>query len=402
MKTRVLFVDDDLLVLDGLRRALRPMREEWEMSFVDSGPLALQMLAQAEFDVVVADMRMPGMNGAELLAEILKRHPKTVRLILSGHADRELVLKCVGSTHQYLSKPCDPEELKAVIRRAGNLEESFRDQNIRRLVTRMDTLPSIPALYTEIVDKLRNPDTDVEDIGETVSRDVAMTAKILKLVNSAFFGLGREISSPVEAVAYLGMDTIKALVLSIHAFSQFSSAKPGGFSIQELWSHSQNTAAVAKKIAKMECADLKLANEAFVAGLLHDLGKLVLASNFCSEYDALITSCASAGPARLAAEERTFGANHAEVGGYLLGLWGLPVPVVEAITLHHEPSKSSHLQFSPLSAVHVADALVNASESSGSSPDELLDSSYLAKLGIQGRLETWRGVLNPQFHPDAV
>src|SRR6185369_2652759 len=146
MRKRILFVDDEPLVLEGLQRMLRPMRAEWEMAFVDKGAKALELMAQTPFDVVISDMRMPGMNGAELLAEVLKRFPKTVRLILSGHADRDLVLKCVGSTHQYLSKPCQPDELKAVITRAGDLDQSLRDQSLRQLVSRMDRLPSMPSL----------------------------------------------------------------------------------------------------------------------------------------------------------------------------------------------------------------------------------------------------------------
>jgi response regulator RpfG family c-di-GMP phosphodiesterase len=288
MKTRILFVDDETLVLEGLQRMLRSMRAEWDMVFVGSGAKALELMAQNPFDVVISDMRMPGMNGAEFLAEVLKRFPKTVRLILSGHADRDLVLKCVGTTHQYLSKPCQPDELKAAVMRASNLELSLRDQSLRQLVSRLDRLPSIPALYVQIVEKLQDPDIGVDEIGSIVAKDLAMTAKILKLVNSAFFGLGHQISSPGEAVSYLGMETIKSLVLSVHAFSQFSSAKLGQFSIDALWIHSQQTAGLAKEIARMEDSEHKLLDDCFVAGLLHDTGKLVLASNFPSQYDQVL------------------------------------------------------------------------------------------------------------------
>src|SRR5579862_2782921 len=287
-KKRILFVEDESLVLQGLQRMLRPMRAEWEMVFVESGDKALELMEQALFDVVVSDMRMPGMNGAELLAEVLKRFPKTVRLVLSGHADRDLVLKCSGSTHQYLSKPCEPEELKSAITRAGDLEQSLRDQNLRQLISRMDRLPSMPSLYVEIVEKLQDPQIGLEEIGGIVAKDLAMTAKILKLVNSAFFGLGRQISSPVEAVSYLGVDTIKSLVLSIHAFSQFADSKFKDFSIDALWVHSQQTAGLAKEIIRLEQGEPKVMDESFVAGLLHDTGKLVLASNFPAEYDQVL------------------------------------------------------------------------------------------------------------------
>jgi HD-like signal output (HDOD) protein/CheY-like chemotaxis protein len=391
MKKRILFVDDESLVLEGLQRMLRSMRADWEMVFVQSGSKALELMAQDPFDVVISDMRMPGMNGAELLAEVLKRFPKTVRLVLSGHADRDLVMKCVGSTHQYLSKPCQPEELKAAIARAGDLDQALRDEGLRHLISRMDRLPSMPSLYVEIVDKLQDPEIGVDDIGAIVAKDMAMTAKILKLVNSAFFGLGRQISSPAEAVTYLGMDTIKSLVLSIHAFSQFATVKVGTFSIDTLWVHSQNTAGLAKEIARMEEADQKLMDEAFVAGLLHDTGKLVLASNFPEQYDQVLQAEPAGTLALLTAEENTFGANHAEVGGYLLGLWGLPVPVVEAIALHHQPGLCPHPSFSPLTTVHVADALIGCQPAQAKvSVPEGLDLNYLAMLGLDSRLEHWR------------
>ena len=403
MKKRILFVDDEVLVLEGLQRMLRPMRADWEMVFVDNGDKALELMAQAPFDVVISDMRMPGMNGAELLAEVLKRFPKTVRLVLSGHADRDLVLKCVGSTHQYLSKPCRPEELKAAVTRAGNLELSLRDQSLRQLISRLDRLPSIPSLYVEIVEKLQDPEVGVEEIGEIVGRDMAMTAKILKLVNSAFFGLGRQISCPAEAVSYLGMETIKSLVLSIHAFSQFASVRLGRFSIDTLWIHSQQTAGLAKEIARMENADRKLLDECFVAGLLHDTGKLVLASNFPAEYNQVLELTQDERQGLLTAEEHAFGANHAEVGGYLLGLWGLPVPVVEAIALHHQPSMCPHLEFSPLTAVHAADALINVHrEHSEETLAAELDLKYLGILGLDDRVEHWRAAAEANLHPEPM
>ena len=218
-KKRIIFVDDEPLVLQGLQRMLRSMRDEWEMEFMDGGAKALERMAQAHFDVVVSDMLMPGMNGAALLAEVMQRHPHTVRIILSGHADKDLILKCVGSTHQYLSKPCDADVLKATVRRASAVDSGLKDETLRKLVGSMDRLPSIPTLYTEIVEALRDPEVSVETIGEIVGKDPGMTAKILKLVNSAFFGLRRQVASPAEAANYLGLDTIRSLVLSINAFS---------------------------------------------------------------------------------------------------------------------------------------------------------------------------------------
>jgi len=113
-KKRVLFVDDEPRILDGRRRMLRSMRHEWKMSFAETGQEALAILANQPFDVVVVDMRMPGMDGVQLLSEVRKRH-QIIRIVLSGTADREAILRAVGLAHQYLSKPCDAETLKSVL-----------------------------------------------------------------------------------------------------------------------------------------------------------------------------------------------------------------------------------------------------------------------------------------------
>lgn len=396
MKKRILFVDDEPMVLQGLQRMLRPMREEWEMVFVESGRAALDLMSQSSFDVLVSDMRMPQMNGAELLAEVFKRYPQTVRLILSGHADRDLILKCVGSTHQYLAKPCRPDDLKAAIARATELTQSLKDKGLRQLVSCMQRVPSMPRLYVQIVEVLKDPEVGLDAIGDIISKDPPLTAKILKLVNSSFLGLAREIASPTEAVSQLGPETLKSLVLAVHAFSQFEGTPLGGFSLEALWRHSQNTARLSQAIARMEDAEQKIVDEAFVGGLLHDIGKLVLAANFAADYARILEIGRQGTVPLVAAEENTFGANHADIGGYLLGLWGLPVPVVEAIALHHSPSHCTHKGFCPLTAVHAADALVHFEQS----PDKvfipgLLDSAYLNHLGLEDRIETWRSKRDP-------
>jgi HD-like signal output (HDOD) protein len=393
MKKRILFVDDEPMVLQGLQRMLRSMRAEWEMEFVESAEAALQLLDQKPFDVIISDMRMPRMNGAELLAEVMKRYPATVRLILSGYADKDLILKCVGSTHQYLAKPCDAESLKATVARASNLEDSLRNERLKTLVCQMDRLPSIPSLYMQVVEKASRFNTSVEEIGAIIGLDIGMTAQVLKLTNSAFFGLSRQFSNAAEAVAYLGLDTIKSLVLSIHAFSQFDKAETGALKIEALWSHSLQVAGLAKRISKLEGQEPKAIEEAFTAGMLHDIGKLVLAVNLPNEYTEA-THLAQSGLELPLAEHKVFGANHADVGGYLIGLWGLPVPVVEAVALHHSPSRATPPIFSPLTSVHAANVLEwERPHPANGAPPPHLDDNYLRLLGVSSRLEAWRGVL---------
>jgi HD-like signal output (HDOD) protein len=397
VRKSILFVDDEPLVLQGLRRMLHDLRKDWDMHFAENGEQALALMSRTTVDVVVSDMRMPGMNGAQLLNHVMVRFPKTVRIILSGHADKDLILKCVGSTHQYLSKPCEPQALRATVARATLLESSLENEQLRRLVGRMDRLPSIPALYVRIVDRLQSSDVALDEIGEIVARDPGMTAKLLKLVNSAFFGLRREISSPTEAVVYLGLDTVKSLVLSIDAFSQFESASLSGVPIDRFWGHSLNVATAARQIAILEDAGQKVAEESFAAGLLHDTGKLILAFNFPERYGLSIKQAMETKQSLSAIEQEQLGADHAAVGGYLLGLWGLPVPVVEAIALHHRPASVPSGPFSPLLAVHVADALTNSTHPADglagvADPDE----TCLAEAGVQPRLDLWRREVSGQ------
>ncbi|MDB6036958.1 MAG: hypothetical protein JWM99_799, partial [Verrucomicrobiales bacterium] len=310
IKRRIIFVDDEPFVLQGLQRTLRGMRDEWEMEFVDSGFKALAAMKERRFDIIVSDMRMPEMNGAQLLNEVMKHHPRTIRLILSGNADKDLILQCVGATHQFLAKPCDLEALKLTIRRVSNLESSLQNDAIRTIVARLTRVPSIPSLYLEIVEKLQSADVMLEEIGTLISRDMGMTANILKLVNSAFFGMPRRISDTTEAAKFLGLETIKTLILSIEAFSQFENSELGGLSLKGIWDHSLRTAAFARSIA-ISSADRKLADEAFVAGLLHDIGKIVLAANQSKTYPTVLNMVKSQQIQLWEAERLVFCVDHA-------------------------------------------------------------------------------------------
>jgi HD-like signal output (HDOD) protein len=391
MKTRVLFVDDETLVLQGLQRMLRPLRHEWDMEFVESGSLALNRLATTSFDVVVSDMRMPVMDGAQLLNEVMRRHPRTVRIILSGHADQDLVLKAVGSTHQYLNKPCDPDLLRTTVQRAALLGDSLPNEKVKSLVAQMDSLPTLPAVYREVLAELRSPDTTLARVGEIFGRDVGLTAQVLKLVNSAFFGLRRSVSGPVDAVTFLGLDTIKALVLAMHTFSQFANSELAGLSFGALQRHSLLVAGFARALARQEFTGAKAADEAFVAGLLHDAGKLLLAANFKSHYLRVATVAGEGGLAPHAVELGVFGCTHAEVGGYLLGLWGLPANVVDAITWHHRPEDSGATQLNTAMLLHVADYLAHELEPAGGRVARpALHAEVLGRLGLEGRVEAWR------------
>lgn len=388
----ILFVDDEPRLLDGLKRMLHPMRQEWNMTFMSSGEEALRTMEQAPFDVVVSDMRMPGMDGAQLLNEVQRRYPRSVRIVLSGQSDQEMIFQSIGATHQFLSKPCQTEQLKKTIQRACALRDLLASESLRSLVTGMQTIPSLPTLYMEINREAESETSSMKTIGTIIAQDMGMTAKILQLVNSAFFGLSRTLSSPEEAVSILGLERVQALILTVHVFSQFSTAMGGSaFQIDRLWGESMGTGTLARAIALAEKLPPLDVEQAYTAGLLHDVGMLVLASNMAQRYNSVLEAVAKEGLPQSEIEQRELGATHAEVGAYLLGLWGLGDPIVEAVAFHHRPSECVGEIFSPLTAVHVANALHQESsqQATGGSPSQI-DAVYLEKLHMTHRLPHWR------------
>ena len=388
---RLLFVDDETRILQGLQRQLRVMKDEWQMDFVDSGPKALAFLAANPVDVLVTDMLMPGMDGAQLLTEVMNRHPHTVRLVLSGHADREAVLRLVGPAHQYLSKPCNPEELRAAISRTFQLRGLLASEQLKQLASRIPCLPSLPSSHAQLTQELQKPDPSVEVVAEIISRDIGITTKILQLVNSAFFGLPQPATNIMDAVVYLGLANMRALVLSTQLFSQFDSRMIKAFSIDGIARHCWMTGVLARRLADFEQHNPKISDQCFLSGLLHDIGYLILAGALPEQYARVLQTAKETGRPVWEVERAELGASHAEVGAYLLGLWGLPAPVIEAIAYHHRPADAAHRAFSPVIAVHVADAFAHGLMPT--QPEQAgieIDKEFLAGIGLDGRIESWR------------
>jgi HD-like signal output (HDOD) protein len=397
-KRRILFVDDEPMVLKGLQRTLRKRRDEWEMTFASSSREALDILGAEPYDVIVSDLRMPEMDGVQLLAEVKSRHPEVVRIILSGQVEQEATFKSVQIAHQSLSKPCDADILKHTLNKLFGLRNVLEDESIKRIVSQTETLPSLPAVYTEVIGELQSTDPSVQKVGDIISNDLAMAAKILQVVNSAFFGLVRKISNPKEAVMLLGTETIKALVLSVKIFSEFNQNKFAWFNFDDLFNHSMSVSMFAQTITKEEHLDQSLVNHSLMAGMFHDLGKLILVTNFQEPYQKLLTEARQTGQNLWDLENNLFGTSHAEIGAYLMGLWGLEYPVIEAIAYHHCPGKSLSNSTGLLTAVHFGDAF-DRLRNDGNDQDSAngwrqLDRGYLDNLGVAGRINNWQSVCN--------
>ena len=387
MSKRILFVDDEPMILQGIQRSLRAMRGEWHAEFASCGAEALEIMSREPFDVVVTDMRMPGMDGAQLLDQVKVKFPRTVRMILSGQSDRESILRSVGPTHQYLSKPCDVEELKRKLLHAFALRDLLADPRLKEIISRLETLPSLPAIYVAITQALEAPGASISEIGSIIAQDIGMSTKLLQLVNSAFFGLASPVSSVKQAAAMIGMDNIRALALSVNVFSRFEGN--AGEDTAFLWEHSIGTAGLARAIARSQKCGRTEVDETFTAGVLHDVGRLILASTCAADYKQALRK-AREGMPLLDAEQEVFGCTHAGVGAYLLGLWGLPDAMVATAAWHHQPSVAGSQAFCPLLAVHVANYHDHAMHSYASpSAKPALDEALFERLSLRDRLPIW-------------
>ncbi len=363
------------------------------MVFAGSGVEALDIMREDSFDVIVSDMRMPGMDGAKLLTWVMEQYPWTVRIVLSGQSDREMALKAARPTHQFLSKPCDPDLLKATVARACALREVVTNDAVRRVVAKIDTLPALPDLYFAVINEIQSDTSSAVSVGRIIAKDVGMTADVLKMVNSSFFGFARHISNPEEAVTLLGLDVIKGLILSAHLVKVYDKSAIRGFSLEALWRHCLSVGGLAKKLAAEVVRDRKTVDAAFIAGLLHDVGKLVIGANLSAEYNALLDTVRAENRLVWEVERDALGTSHAEVGAYLLGLWGLPDVMVEALVFHHQPSASLSGRFNPLTAVHAADCLERELfKTNAHYATPQLDMDYLATLGLTDRLPCWRSI----------
>ncbi len=390
MKKGILFVDDEPRVLDGLKRLLRGLRNDWDVFFATNGREALEQLEKKRVDVIVSDMLMPEMDGACLLGEVMRRYPHTVRIILSGQAERQSVLSSVRHAHQFLLKPCDMETLKKTIVRAGALSNLLANERLKNILARIDSVPTLSSQYTRLIDELGSPDASIKDIGQIVSQDMGMTAKVLQLVNSAFFGLTQNVSSPMQAVSILGLNTIRALALSVKVFSMVDEKDLVRYGLAEATGHCLRTGFLSKEIALLEKQDASIVDEAFLSGVLHDCGKLMLVANLGEDYQAVIEYRKEHHVSTWEAEKTVFGATHAEVGAYLLGIWGLPESIVKAVLYHHEPQAFQGNIFCPLTAVHVADYLLRERDSGRN--DEVVPSlseDYLFRINKFDRLSAW-------------
>jgi HD-like signal output (HDOD) protein/ActR/RegA family two-component response regulator len=378
MKKKILFVTDQPKALRGLGRVLAPLRSQWQMDFVQTDSEALTKLAGCSYDAVATDVA--GAQGQRLLERVGKLYPGVVRILLTGHSDSDRVLESLGAAHFILSKPFEAQKLKIILERAFSMRALLADQALIKLISRIDSLPSVPSLYHEVVLEAQSPNGSLAKVADIISKDVSMSAKLLQVVNSALFGFPGQVSSILRAVSLLGIENIKALILSLKIFTCCLPKNIPGYSLSGLWAHSLAVALSARTIATQEGLAQSKIDEAFLAGMLHDVGKIVLIDKLPNECLKISELAKTSGCDLHVAENEILGVTHAQLGAYLMTIWGLSQSTVEAIAYHHCPGRSSEQTFGPLTAVHLADALEHSG--AGGKEDKGLDVEYLKNIGI--------------------
>ena len=387
---KILFVDDETSILEGLKRMLRPMRGEWEMAFAPGGEAAMSFLEAAPFDVIVTDMRMPGMDGAALLELVREKYPSMLRIILSGYTELQASLRAVPVAHQFLLKPCDPEMLRAGIARATSLGEALDSKMLTSLVGALRDLPSLPRIFSELKEALAQPNVSIEKISQIVEQDVAVSAKLLQLVNSAFFGLARDVTDVKTAVSCLGITVLHDLVLTLEVFRSFT---PSEFVSEDFFEQFHRHSHLAARIAAGIAQKTKMSPGVVLAALMHDVGKLVIAERTPAHLARALAQAENEGKPLYEIEERLTHISHAEVGAYLLSLWGLPYAVVEAVAHHHHPRRVPTKGVDMVLVVYLANQLaheVEALETRSAPPS--LDLELLQEAGVADRLAEWRKI----------
>jgi HD-like signal output (HDOD) protein len=391
IRKRLLFVESDHATLHELGRVLEPMRPEWDMVFTMNTSGALELMDESPFDAVIAGLSLSGMSGTALLNQVARKHPKALRFIRCTPQERRQLKDFTGTPPQHFSTELDAEGAANVVKRAFRIDDWMGNEAIRSLLARLHKLPALPAVYTQVMNELQSPNASLESVARLIAKDPVMTAKMLQLVNSAYFALPREIVDPVEAVLHLGAERTKSLILLAKIFSQFDKTQCEGFDPEALWRHLMAVGSYARIVCLTESKETKMADLAFTAGLLHDIGKLLLAANLPTDYSQVLGQAQRRHLPVREVEFEAFGTTHAELAACLLGTWGLPLAILEAVAWHNRPIFSEDRAFSAVTAVHVANAIDH--EKTADAADILvsqIDAGYVQRLRLEGRRNRWR------------
>jgi putative nucleotidyltransferase with HDIG domain len=392
MKKRILFVSEDQALYQEFQAQCPDPETAWTVQHVRTEEEAMALCQQQTIAAVVADVNLNGKSGNDLLDAFMRRQPKALRLVISDLADVQSTIKCIGHAHHHLLKPCSAKTLLHALDQAFAQEAWLPSEPVQGFIAQMRQVPSPLKSYQQMVQEMKSPTCSLEKIGTLIAQDPAVAAKVLQLANSTLFGRELNVVNPAEAIAYIGLETTKAVVLLAHTFSSFDNLRLARFSVEDLWRHSVEVGRTARRVVVLEKGGEDIAEQAFAAGLLHDIGKLLFAANHPGVFTKVLRLAREQQCNLWEAEAQVMpGVGHAELGATVLGIWGLPKSIIEAVALHHTPWRQRRHTFSPVTAVHVANILDHEKH-----PDpniimpSQINTSYLKEMGLASRVEAWR------------
>ncbi len=351
---RVLFVDDNEVVIDTYRKVFSRKAEEWQCFYAMDVLDAIDILAFAQIDIVITDLDMPLYNGAQLLNYVQEHRPGMTRIVFSGSQNMKQNMETVNCAHRFISKPHTIADIEKVVEQLYHLYRTLIDSKTRAIIGGIKNLPALPSVYLDLIEEFSSPNYSLDVVAELISSDIGLTVEILKMVNSAYFGLNESITSITQAVTLLGGELVKGLLLTAHISRTFT-VEEQKFSIETWEDHSLLTGVFCRAIAEYENMPKEQCEFAFVCGVLHDVGRIILATSFPEKYQRVIAISRATKQPLEEIEKQVIGATHSAVGAYLLGLWGLPEALVETVATHHTPDKFHGAGEEFVQILHLAD-----------------------------------------------
>jgi HD-like signal output (HDOD) protein len=352
-------------------------------------------MAKQPVDLIVSDMLMPQMRGDELLKIVTKLYPSTVRMILSGYADEATLKNGMEVAHQYLSKPCSAEVLREAISQVFKIQECVNNPRIVEGVGDPQQLPSLPRIYHELNAAIADENITIADIAGIFARDMVLSAKLLHLINSPYFGMNRVISNLTDAINLIGVKKLNNLVVSVHVKNAFPVNDPAMERYMEyLWKDAGRVSELARLIALAENQQDDRPDQAFLGGLLHNMGLLIFLSRGGDKLKNLMEQVKNTGTPVAELETAVFGFTRSQVAAYVLSLWKIPPRIIEAILLQNSPNDSDYSGVNALTAVHASACLLKPSVMTGCDRlfDMSLDLDYLQRIGKLERVPAWQAL----------
>ncbi len=392
---RILFVDDDVEVLEGLRRMLFGRRDSWQMRFLSDARGALDSLRDEPADLVVSDLQMPEVDGVEVLQQVREHYPETIRYVLTGVLDHPRLAQAMRCAHHLVAKPCRPQQMCEDIERAERIVRRMKTIQQSALLSGLDSLPVMPEVHQKVLNRLNASMVSPRQVGQLVCEDVGMAARMVQLANSPYFGRPGRVCDPIQAVVLMGIKAVEAMVLTEGLFACLKPAVVEQFGLPALQQHCLRVGMLARTI----CADLQAPPEqveaASTAGILHDAGKLVFVSQMPDLFEQALSRSRTEHWPLCETEQQIAGIDHADLAGAMLQLWAMPVGIIEAAACHHRPAEAMQTARQPDAAtladvICIADAIDHclcSSGADGATPE--IDAERLRLLGLAESCQGW-------------